>query len=323
MTHFLALRVAPDALRATAEGVRTALVAADRDLAKCLIPSEKFHVTLGLLFLGKGDDGARQRAEAALVAAAAALPPTVTFPGLASFGERVLFANVADAAGDGRLEKVAAVAKRALEAHGFPNQPEFAPHVTLAKTSKWRGRVRRPKIAKEDWASLGDTPAAEWTFAAEQTLGTIELLARAGDNGAGGYPVVAAAALGGGTLKTVVPPYGVMALSSSSDSARTTATPTPAGSARVRPGDSRVRPPPLKIAASPAASAAGDTAELPPRRPGRRSRWKRNEKSRTVAADDSEKTAQRACSAACSAAVAEVARLRDAAKRDAAKMSGV
>ena len=79
LTHFFALRVAPDALRETASAVQTALVEADKDLAKCVIAPEKFHVTLGLLSLG--DPDARQRAEAALVEAAAAPPPTVPSPG--------------------------------------------------------------------------------------------------------------------------------------------------------------------------------------------------------------------------------------------------
>jgi len=194
LTHFFALRVAPDALRETAGAVQTALVEADKDLSKCVISPEKFHVTLGLLSLADSD--ARQRAEAALVEAAAAPPPTVTFPGLDSFGDRVLFAKVEDASGDGRLAAVAAASKLALEAHGFPNQPQFAPHVTLAKTSKARTR-RRLKIPKTAWAALADAPAA-----GTQTLGTIELTAMAGDDGNGGYPVVAAAPLGGGELVT-------------------------------------------------------------------------------------------------------------------------
>ena len=200
LTHFFALRVAPDALRETTGAVQTALVEADKDLAWCVIAPEKFHVTLGLLSLG--DPDARQRAEAALLEAAAAPPPTVTFPGLDSFGDRVLFAKVEDASGDGRLANVAAASKRALEAHGFPNQPDFAPHMTLAKTSKARTR-RRLKIPKAAWAALADAPAA-----GTQTLGTIELLAMAGDDGNGGYPVVAAAPLGGGELIVATPPDG-------------------------------------------------------------------------------------------------------------------
>ena len=196
LTHFFALRVAPDALRETVGAVQTALVEADKDLAKCVIAPEKFHVTLGLLSLGAGDHDARQRAEAALLEAAAAPPPTVVFPGLDSFGDRVLFAKVEDASGDGRLAAVAAASTLALEAHGFPNQPDFAPHMTLAKTSKARTR-RRLKIPKASWAALADAPAA-----GTQTLGTIELLSMVGDDGSGGYPVVAAAPLGGGELVT-------------------------------------------------------------------------------------------------------------------------
>ena len=58
--------------------------------------------------------------------------------------------------------------------------------MTLAKTSKARTR-RRLKIPKASWAALADAPAAEGA----QTLGTIELMAMAGDDGNGGYPVVA------------------------------------------------------------------------------------------------------------------------------------
>ena len=203
LTHFFALRVAPDALRETAGAVQTVLVEADKDLSKCVISPEKFHVTLGLLSLG--DPDARQRAEAALVEAAAAPPPTVVFPGLDSFGDRVLFAKVEDASGDGRLAAVAAASKRALEAHGFPNQPDFAPHMTLAKTSKARTR-RRLKIPKAAWAALADAPAA-----GTQTLGTIELLSMVGDDGNGGYPVVAAVPLGGGELIVATPSDGATA----------------------------------------------------------------------------------------------------------------
>ena len=205
LTHFFALRVAPEALRETAGAVQTALVEADKDLAKCVIAPEKFHVTLGLLSLGAGDPDARQRAEAALLEAAQAPPPTVAFPGLDSFGDRVLFARVEDASGDGRLAAVAAASKRALEAHGFPNQPQFAPHMTLAKTSKARTR-RRLKIPKASWAALADAPVA-----GTQTLGTIELMAMAGDDGNGGYPVVAAAPLGGGELVVATPSDGATA----------------------------------------------------------------------------------------------------------------
>ena len=206
LTHFFALRVAPDALRETAGAVQTALVEADKDLAKCVISPEKFHVTLGLLSLGAGDHDARQRAEAALLEAAASPPPTVVFPGLDSFGDRVLFAKVEDASGDGRLAAVAAASKLALEEHGFPNQPQFAPHMTLAKTSKARTR-RRLKIPKASWAALADAPAADGA----QTLGTIELLSMAGDDGNGGYPVVAAAALSGGELVVAPPSDGATA----------------------------------------------------------------------------------------------------------------
>ena len=205
LTHFFALRVAPEALRDTAGAVQTALVEADKDLAKCVISPEKFHVTLGLLSLGAGDHDARQRAEAALLEAAAAPPPTVAFPGLDSFGDRVLFARVEDASGDGRLANVAAASKLALEAHGFPNQPDFAPHMTLAKTSKARTR-RRLKIPKASWAALADAPVA-----GTQTLGTIELLSMVGDDGNGGYPVVAAAPLGGGELVVATPSDGATA----------------------------------------------------------------------------------------------------------------
>ena len=69
--------------------------------------------------------------------------------------------------------------------------------MTLAKASKARTR-RRLKIPKAAWAALADAPAADGA----QTLGTIELMAMAGDDGNGGYPVVAAAPLGGGELVT-------------------------------------------------------------------------------------------------------------------------
>ena len=100
---------------------------------------------------------------------------------------------------------VAAASKLALEAHGFPNQPDFAPHMTLAKTSKARTR-RRLKIPKASWAALADAPVA-----GTQTLGTIELMAMAGDDGNGGYPVVATAALGGGELVVAPPSDGATA----------------------------------------------------------------------------------------------------------------
>ena len=78
-----------------------------------------------------------------------------------------------------------------------------APHMTLAKTSKARTR-RRLKIPKAAWAALADAPAADGA----QTLGTIELLSMAGDDGSGGYPVVAAAPLGGGELVVTTPSDG-------------------------------------------------------------------------------------------------------------------
>ena len=78
--------------------------------------------------------------------------------------------------------------------------------MTLAKTSKARTR-RRLKIPKASWAALADAPAADGA----QTLGTIELMAMAGDDGNGGYPVAAAAALGGGELVVATPSDGATA----------------------------------------------------------------------------------------------------------------
>ena len=204
-THFFALRVEPDFLGPAAEAVQAEVVSACPELKSCTIKRQKLHLTLGLLALPlteAGADGAAAELDAAVDAlraaagAAGACTVPVRFPGLGAFGTNVLFARCDDASGRGALAAVAAKAAAALTAAGHGGQPTFAPHVTLAKTSKWqpkRGvkpKPKRPKINKAIWGAL-DAPLAAGTYA----FGAIDLLGMRGDDGAGGYPVVASAPL--------------------------------------------------------------------------------------------------------------------------------
>ena len=201
-THFFALRVAPDFLGAAAEAVQAKVVAACPELRSCLIKRQKLHLTLGLLALPlteAGADGAAAELDAAVAALRAAAAAAgadrveVRFPGLGAFNKNVLFARCDDASG-GALAAVAAAAGAALTAAGHAGQPDFAPHVTLAKTSKWRPRrgpkPKRPKIDRAIWAPL-DAPLAAEVYSFE----ALDLLRMLGDDGDGGYPVLASARL--------------------------------------------------------------------------------------------------------------------------------
>ena len=201
-THFFALRVAPDFLGAAAEAVQADVVAACPELRSCLIKRQKLHLTLGLLALPlteAGADGAAAELDAAVAALRAAAAAAgadrvpVRFSGLGAFNKNVLFARCDDASG-GALAAVAAAAGAALTAAGHAGQPDFAPHVTLAKTSKWRPRrgpkPKRPKIDRAIWAPL-DAPLAAEVYSFE----ALDLLRMLGDDGDGGYPVLASARL--------------------------------------------------------------------------------------------------------------------------------
>ena len=168
--------MAPDFLGAAAEAVQAEVVAACPELRSCLIKRQKLHLTLGLLALPlteAGADGAAAELDAAVAALRAAAAAAgadrvpVRFGGLGAFGSNVLFARCDDASG-GALAAVAAAAGAALTAAGHAGQPDFAPHVTLAKTSKWRPRrgakpkPKRPKIDRAIWAPL-DAPLAAGT----------------------------------------------------------------------------------------------------------------------------------------------------------------
>ena len=204
-THFFALRVEPEFLGPAAEAVQAEVVSACPELESCTIKRQKLHLTLAMLALPlteAGADGAAAELEAAVDALHAAAGAAggggvpVRFPGLDAFGSKVLFARCDDASGRGALAAVAAKAAAALTAAGHGGQSAFTPHVTLAKTSKWqpkhgaKPKPRRPKIDKAIWGAL-DAPLAEGTY----TFGAIDLLGMRGDDGAGGYPVVASAPL--------------------------------------------------------------------------------------------------------------------------------
>lgn len=225
-THFFALRIDPGHIGPACVAWQEELVKATPELSKCVIKPQKFHLTLGLLALpaveaaeAAGGDDVDEAAAAELARATEALragaaivrgPLAVHFPGLGSFREDVLFARCEDdpkTGSPGALAALAAAAKAELEARAFAHQPSFAAHVTIAKTSKWRppkkktGKPKRPKIAKDLWHHAREEPLSHEPYRFE----SLDLLRMLGDDGDGGYPVVASAAFEATPTETPLP----------------------------------------------------------------------------------------------------------------------
>ena len=213
-THFVALRLeSPPVWNKIAE-LQQALICASPELRACATPARKFHVTLLVLSLPPPNDQAAgpaiEAARAALHRAAhaaasrlesagAALPLRVRVDGLDAFRSDVLFARVVAAAAaaepdDAPIRALASAVAEAFAEAGLRSKDTkaFAPHATLMKTSKWRGRARdRPRITPNLWrehAHLFDAESA-WI-----SCPTIELLdMTAPEDGAGWYARIARA----------------------------------------------------------------------------------------------------------------------------------
>ena len=170
-THFFALRLDCPSLHAKVEAVQEGLVAARAELEGCVVPASKLHVTMGLLHLRSDAEVESARAVLARAARAGARGPiAVSLPGLGIFGRDVLFLRVAAADGereDDPLRLLASTIRDELRAAGFPDaQPDFKPHATVMKTSKWRPprppRRNPPRRKKKATPAAGDDgePAA-------------------------------------------------------------------------------------------------------------------------------------------------------------------
>ena len=116
-----------------------------------------------------------------------------TYPGVGSFGTRVLFAKVGPKLARDRTAAFMAGVAQIFREHGLlvPFNPEdWTPHVTLLKTSKWRGRGRAPPIR----AAAYGLDESDTSFGA-YAIPLLELCAMQGDAPDGFYPVEAALAL--------------------------------------------------------------------------------------------------------------------------------
>lgn len=100
--------------------------------------------------------------------------------------------------------------------------------MTLAKTSKWSSKravgktarlKRRPKISTTLWGDRAETPLADGPLA----FASLDLLAMTGDDGSGGYPVVASAPLCGAGVAV---DFGAPPSSSAPGGAASAASPT-------------------------------------------------------------------------------------------------
>eukprot|EP00633_Aureoumbra_lagunensis_P011749 CAMPEP_0197338604 /NCGR_PEP_ID=MMETSP0892-20130614/41580_1 /TAXON_ID=44058 ORGANISM="Aureoumbra lagunensis, Strain CCMP1510" /NCGR_SAMPLE_ID=MMETSP0892 /ASSEMBLY_ACC=CAM_ASM_000538 /LENGTH=192 /DNA_ID=CAMNT_0042842159 /DNA_START=89 /DNA_END=664 /DNA_ORIENTATION=- len=169
-THFFALRIEDPTVIEAVHDRQSRIIAANPDLATCLIDPRKLHVTMGLLHLPSADDVELAKP---IVHNVAAQTESIQChcPGLATFGSNVLFARVMEVKDHAnKLEMLAALIAREIEQipqlH-FP-QPRFEPHATICKTSKWRparnSRKRRPSIQPFVYRDLLDIPLSNGSF---------------------------------------------------------------------------------------------------------------------------------------------------------------
>lgn len=193
-THFVALRIASPAVSRAVSAVHEALIEKDSELASCLVPTSKLHVTMGLMHVADAAQLARAKEviEEAAKLAPARIP--VSLPGLGSFGKEVLFAHVQETESRGALVELAKDVDAAITARGLRGvkQPAFRAHATIAKLSKWKAgkkKRRRPKIEADYFEALRATPLGGVVFT------RLELLAMRGD-ACGYYPVVGEVPLG-------------------------------------------------------------------------------------------------------------------------------
>ena len=208
-THFLALRLGDPRLHERVRQLQAQVVAREPTLEPCAVPAERSHLTV--LVFHAADDADVQRARDALRDCAplaqrafGQAPPALSFSGLGSFGQNVLFARVGPANADLEALSRFVEAVRQLYEHRelippSPGEgPAWVPHVTLLKTSRasspkkrrrggGAGRLRiRPESYEGLCADLGS-----------HALPSLELCAmRGGGADSGYYPVLAELPLG-------------------------------------------------------------------------------------------------------------------------------
>lgn len=172
-THFLALQLPDAALHSAIAEVQKTLVERDSSLAQCAVSPAKTHLTL-LVFDGSTEDrlsAARDALEAvsASVSATVRRLPRVNIHGLATFGDKVLYAAVQEPTEDMTLLRtLRSAAVDAFAERGLVDPAEarrsWTPHVTLLKTSQaQRPRRGEPaiKIRPEVYAGLEDMAFGE------------------------------------------------------------------------------------------------------------------------------------------------------------------
>mmetsp|Transcript_21439 Transcript_21439/g.72136 ORF Transcript_21439/g.72136 Transcript_21439/m.72136 type:complete len:207 (-) Transcript_21439:219-839(-) len=198
-THFFAIRLADEHIVQALASTQAQIVAGSPWLQPCLVPPEKAHITLAVFNAGPAD-AQIPNAIAALHSLSPADVPgfgphQVRVAGLASFGDRVVYAQAHGGQGfDAFVQAVAGALHEQLVAHGIDMPPHSppTPHVTLMKVKRGNGPRR---IEPSAWASLQAAEmGATWCTSIElHPMGGLE------QGAAGYYPTLARLELMGAT----------------------------------------------------------------------------------------------------------------------------
>ncbi|CEM36637.1 unnamed protein product [Vitrella brassicaformis CCMP3155] len=227
LTHFVGVRVDSHEIQTHAESLQDYVVGEHPHLDGCRIPLQRLHISL--LVCGLESQDLVERATDALQEVHALLqqgdnglglarPFELTVPGLGSFGRRVLYGCVDDAASE-RLAALHRLMGKVFVRRGIPFvghqafqrdsdcPAPFTPHLTILKTSQGVRRLRKlrsderrplrqqleklgiPSVDEDKWRQQAGLASAGAVLGC-QSVHSIELLSMQGQAADGYYPRV-------------------------------------------------------------------------------------------------------------------------------------